>query len=70
TQFSSSNFTTIYHRDLLDGGLVFIPTVYYEKGIRQVLSPSEAIEKRQIEPVRAGQIVGMTIKEYKDKFGL
>jgi hypothetical protein len=70
TQFSSSAFTTMDHRDLLDGGIVFIPTVHYPKGIRQVLSPSEAIEKRSIEPVTGGQIVGMTIKEYKDKFGL
>jgi hypothetical protein len=74
TQFSflspaSSGFA-ISNGDLLDGGIVLIPTVFYEKGIRQVLSPSEALQKRLILPVRAGQFDGMTIKEYKGKFGL
>jgi len=74
TQFSSSSVTItnrdFLNRDLLDGGLVFIPTVLYERGIRQVLSPTEALEKRLIVPVRAGQIAGMTIKDYKEEFGL
>ena len=69
TQFSVGSLT-IPDRDALDGGIVLIPTVFYERGIRQVLSPSEAIQKRQILPVRAGQYDGMTVNEYKDRFGL
>jgi len=69
TQFSSSS-VTVPNRDTLDGGLVFIPTVFYDRGVRQVLSPSEAVQKRFILPEKAGRFDGMTIKEYKDMFGL
>jgi hypothetical protein len=69
TQFSTSSLA-LPNTELLDGGIVLIPTVFYEKGIRQVLSPAEAVQKRLILPVRAGQFDGMSIKEYKGKFGL
>jgi hypothetical protein len=69
TKFSSSS-VAMPNGDVPDGGVVFVPTVLYERRIRQVLSPKEALDKRLIFPVRAGQIDEMTLKQYRDEFGL